>query len=231
MQATFAPHERALIERCQPYTMTSPERMIATADAVEYVIDRDIPGALVECGVWKGGSVLAMLLTLQRHGITDRDVYLFDTFEGMTRPTEEDTSRFERKPLIVFDREVAKGERPWAAAFADEVFGLDKVKDVVLGSGYPAERVHFVVGPVEETLPDQGPDQVALMRLDTDWYASTKHEMEHLYPQLSTGGVLIVDDYGHFDGARQAVEEYFDANGRRPLLARTDYTGRMAVKV
>ena len=80
------------------------------------------------------------------------------------------------------------------------------------------------------SLPAQAPTAVALLRLDTDWYLSTKHEMEHLYPRLSAGGVLIVDDYGHWDGARQAVEEYFLTHGDKPLLARTDYTGRLAVK-
>jgi hypothetical protein len=229
-EATLAPHERTLVERCQPYTMTSIERMVATADAVEYVVDRQIPGALIECGVWKGGSVLAMISTLQRLGTVDRDVYLCDTFTGMTSPTSEDTSRFERRATAVFDRAVRKGLTPWAAAFADEVFGLDKVKEVVLKTGYPTERIHFLVGPVETTLPAQAPSEIALMRLDTDWYTSTRHEMEHLYPRLSAGGVLIVDDYGHWDGARGAVEEYFTAHGGRPLLSRTDYTGRMAIK-
>ena len=85
-------------------------------------------------------------------------------------------------------------------------------------------------GPVEQTIPATVPGQLALLRLDTDWYESTRHELEHLYPALETGGVLIVDDYGHWDGAARAVDEYFARQGSPLLLTRTDYTGRMAVK-
>ena len=84
------------------------------------------------------------------------------------------------------------------------------------GTGYPPERIHFVRGPVEETLPAGAPDEIALLRLDTDWYESTRHELEHLYPRLAAGGVLLVDDYGHWEGARKAVDEYFADHGDRP---------------
>jgi hypothetical protein len=211
--------------------MASVERIVATADAVAHVVRREVPGALLECGVWRGGSVLAMVLTLQRLGVDDRDVYLCDTFTGMTAPTDEDTSAFDPPASATFDQAEADGRRAWEPLFGAEVFGLDQVRELLQGTGYPAERIHFVVGPVEETIPDQGPDQLALMRLDTDWYTSTRHEMEHLYPRLSSGGVLIVDDYGHWQGARQAVDEYFEAQGGWPLLGRTDYTGRMGIKV
>jgi hypothetical protein len=90
--------------------------------------------------------------------------------------------------------------------------------------------VHFVQGPVEETLPGTTPDSVALLRLDTDWYESTLHELTHLYPRMSAGGVLIIDDFGHWDGARRAVTEYFSTSAKPILLTRTDYTGRMGIK-
>jgi hypothetical protein len=114
--------------------------------------------------------------------------------------------------------------------FAPEAVGLDAVRRTVLGSGYPAERVHFVEGRVEDTLPAHAPEQLALLRLDTDWYESTRAEMEHLYPRLVPGGVLIIDDYGHWEGARRAVDEHFAAHGPAPLLHRIDYTARIAVK-
>lgn len=230
VEATLDDAERALVERCRPHTLAGPERIVATADAVAHVVDRDVPGALVECGVWRGGSALAMVLTLQRLGVTDRDVVLFDTFSGMTAPTDDDTSRFDPPARSTFERARAEGRRAWDFLFGEEVFGRDQVEALLRGTRYPAERIHLVEGPVEETLPGRAPEQVAVMRLDTDWYESTRHEMEHLWPRLSPGGVLIVDDYGHWDGARKAVEEYFDAHGGRPLLARTDYTGRMGVK-
>lgn len=224
-------HERDLIQSVQPFTLAGPERILATSDAVAYVVERGVPGALLECGVWRGGSVLAMILTLQRLGVTDRDLYLCDTFAGMSEPTEEDTSRFDPPAVSTFERARAEGHRAWEFLFGDDVFGLEQVQALLATTGYPADRLHYVVGPVEETLPSQGPDAIAVLRLDTDWYTSTKHEMDHLYPRLARGGVLIVDDYGHWEGARRAVDEYFQAAGERPLLARTDYTGRLAIKV
>ena len=83
---------------------------------------------------------------------------------------------------------------------------------------------------MEDTLPEQAPSRIALLRLDTDWYESTRHELIHLYPRLSQGGVLIVDDYGHWDGCRLAVDEYFATEADPVLLTRIDYTGRICVK-
>jgi hypothetical protein len=100
----------------------------------------------------------------------------------------------------------------------------------VLATGYPADKLHFVRGPVEQTLPHNAPAELALLRLDTDWYESTRHELEHLYPRVSDGGVLIIDDYGHWEGARRAVDEYFERQAKPLLLNRIDYTGRVAIK-
>jgi hypothetical protein len=171
-----------------------------------------------------------MVLTLQRLGVDDRDVYLCDTFTGMTEPTREDTSAFDPPAVSTFDRARATGQRAWGSLFSDEVFGLEQVETLITDTGYPPDRLHFVVGPVEETLPEQAPEEIAVLRLDTDWYASTKHELETLYPRLSSGGVLIIDDYGHWEGSRQAFDEYFADVGGRPLLGRTDYTGRLGIK-
>jgi O-methyltransferase len=228
--ATTSDAHRAIVERVRPYTMTSVPRLQALIDAVEYCVRRDLPGAFAECGVWRGGSVLAMILTLQDLGVDDRDIYLFDTFEGMTAPTEHDVSPLD-PPALETWKSAQEGEgRAWSELFAPELFNEDGVRETVLGSGYPRERIHLVRGPVEETLPAAAPEQIALLRLDTDWYESTKHEMEHLYPRLADGGVLIIDDYGHWEGARRAVDEYFEAHGDPVLLNRIDYTGRLAVK-
>jgi hypothetical protein len=222
---------RAIVERCFPLSMTGVLRLDATVEAVRYCVAREVPGAFVECGVWRGGSLLAMLLTLQDLGVDDRDVYGFDTFTGMTEPTAHDTSADGAPPAIDTWRESrARGERPWAGLFGEDVFGLESVRSTLSESGYPAERVHLVEGPVEQTLPGAAPDGIALLRLDTDWYESTRHELIHLYPRLVEGGVLIVDDYGHWHGARRAVDEYFAGQAAPPLLNRIDYTGRIAVK-
>jgi hypothetical protein len=173
--------ERRVVDEVRMHTMISTERLLANMDAVEYAVRRGVPGAVVECGVWRGGSVLAMVRTLQRLGVQDRDVYLFDTFEGMTEPEAADTSPFEQPARDTWEQ-TAPGSTPWRWAFDPAVYGLDSVRELLLASGYPAERMHFVQGPVEQTLPAQAPESLAVLRLDTDWYASTLHELVHLYP-------------------------------------------------
>jgi O-methyltransferase len=222
--------DRAIIDTCRPYTMASSERLVATIDAVTHAVRAGIPGALVECGVWRGGSVLAMVLTLQRLDVDDRDVYLYDTFEGMTQPTTADTSRFDGSAVAAWQRAQKVGRRAWEQWFTPEAFGRAQVEKLLFDTGYPQDRLHLVEGPVEETLPASAPAEIAVLRLDTDWYESTRHELDHLYPRVRPGGLLLIDDYGHWDGARKAVDEYFEQHGQRPLLARTDYTGRLAVK-
>ncbi len=224
-----SPEDQPILDRAAPLTMTSPARLQAVVDAVRYCQRRGIPGALAECGVWRGGSVLAMILALQQLD-AQRDIYLYDTFEGMTEPTEDDTSAVDRSGARTVAGRHGGGPRPWSEVFGPGAYGEQAVRDALLETGYPAERLHVVPGPVERTLPAQAPERLALLRLDTDWYESTHHELEHLYPRLERGGVLIVDDYGHWEGARKAVDEYLAAHDQPLLLARTDYTGRMAVK-
>jgi O-methyltransferase len=224
------PSDRPIIERVLPFTMTGVARLEALVGAVRDCERREVAGAFAECGVWRGGSVLAMILTLQDLGTAARDIYLYDTFEGMTAPTELDVSRIEGSALETWRRAEQAGERPWAQLFDPEMFNEESVRAVLLETGYPAERLHLVAGPVEETLPAHAPDSLALLRLDTDWYESTRHELVHLYPRLAAGGVLILDDYGHWEGARRAVDEYFAENPPRPPLGEIDYTARIAVK-
>jgi hypothetical protein len=222
--------DRGIVERALPYTLTGVARLQAVVDAVRYCVARELPGAFAECGVWRGGSVLAMILTLQELGRADRDLYLYDTFEGMTAPTELDVSSLDPPALSTWNEAQARGETAWPEFFDPALTGERAVSELLAATGYPAERLHLVRGPVEETLPARAPDRLALLRLDTDWYASTRHELEQLYPRLVREGVLIVDDYGHWEGARKAVDEYFDRHAPAPLLQRVDYTCRMAVK-
>lgn len=217
---------QALHRRCAAETMTSAERMYGLWQAVRHVQSRALPGAFVECGVWRGGSSMLAALTLLAEGETSRDLYLYDTFRGMSEPTERDVS-FRGYDARAHWNEL-RGERGSdVLAYAD----LATVRANLARTGYPPERVHFVAGKVEDTIPNTIPPSLAILRLDTDWYASTRHELEHLYPRLEPGGVLIVDDYGHWRGARDAVDEYFANSPNPPLLQRLDYTGRMGVKL
>jgi O-methyltransferase len=145
----------------------------------------------------------------------------------MTAPTEHDVSALDPPALETWNQTEGKA---WSEFFDESIFNEEQVKEALRTSGYPEDRLHFVKGPVEQTLPAGAPEQLALLRLDTDWYESTKHELEHLYPRLTDGGVLIIDDYGHWEGARRAVDEYFEQSGKPLLLNRIDYTGRIAVK-
>ena len=216
---------RDIIARVQPFTMTSAERAAAVCAAVEYVVRNRIPGDFVECGVWKGGSTMAAALMFQRLGDTSRGLHLFDTFEGMSAPTEVD--RVAGSGAAAADILAAEDPRyshNWA------VSPVEEVRANMASTGYPGERVHFLKGKVEHTVPLWAPQLISILRLDTDWYESTRHELEHLYPRLAPGGVLIIDDYGHWEGARKAVDEYFAGIPDAPLLCRIDYTGRIAVK-
>jgi O-methyltransferase len=207
----------SLLRRVLPYTMTSPGRIFAVCSAVRYVEANNIPGAFVECGVWKGGSSMAAALTFK----TPRAMFLFDTFEGMTVPTENDRHAWSGQLASAMLQDAAPGDRFRCYS------PLEEVRRNMGSTGYPAAHISYIKGKVEDTLPAAAPQQIAVLRLDTDWYESTRHELEHLYPCLSPGGVLIIDDYGYWSGARKAVDEYFHDS---LLLNRIDDTGRMAIK-
>jgi hypothetical protein len=225
----LTPWEQRIVDRALVDSITSHERVVALVDAVRYCVERGIDGDFAECGVWRGGSIIAMIMALQHVGVDDRDIWLYDTFEGMTEPTDADVSPIHKPALEIWREAEAAGEPAFPEYFDPELFNEQVVRENVLATGYPEARLHFVRGPVEETIPEHMPDRIALLRLDTDWYESTRHELEHLYPRLSDGGVLIIDDYGHWEGARRAVDEYFGAQAPL-LLNRIDYTGRIAVK-
>lgn len=210
----------------RPYTMTSLRRLVALCDAVQYIVRNQIPGDIVECGVWKGGSMMAVARTLMETGDESRHLYLFDTYEGMPSPSDRDISaQGESAADMLRNEDKEDSESVWCVAT------LDEVRRVIGGVGYACAKVHYVKGRVEETLPKMAPERIALLRLDTDWYESTRHEMEQLFPKLSSGGVLIIDDYGHWRGARQAIDEYIKKNKLQILLHRIDETGRCAIKL
>lgn len=204
----------------EPYTMTSLERVLTAVRATAYISENHIPGDVVECGVWRGGSTMAIARTLREHGDVSRRLYLYDTFDGMVQPTASDTDYRGTEAATVLSELQQSGEKWCYASVEDVQANLAKTQ-------YPFERIVFVKGPVETTIPGTVPEAIALLRLDTDWYESTRHELLHLYPRLSPGGVLIVDDYGHWKGSRQAVDEYF---GGRLFLNRIDYSGRLGIR-
>jgi O-methyltransferase len=203
---------------------SSDERLFATIMACRYVAEQDIQGDFVECGVWRGGNSI-IAADVFKNLASHRRVWLFDTFVGMTAPTAADVNiRGETA-----DEKFAHSERgdhnEWCYAPLEEVQGnFSKV-------GLLTDRVKFVKGDVAKTLSGSAemPGEISVLRLDTDWYESTKAELEILYPKLTMGGVLIIDDYGHWGGSRKAVDEYF-ANRGRPFLQYVDQSARIGIK-
>jgi hypothetical protein len=216
--------EKGIIRKAYPFTMTGMDRLAAQIAATRHISVNKVPGAIVECGVWRGGSTMAALLTLASLSSKDRDIYLYDTFTGMSEPTEEDRSYagVAATTLMAQDK---RGTGVWCEA------SLEDVKANVLSTGYPPSKIHFVPGKVEETIPKTLPASIALLRLDTDFYESTRHELDHLFPLLHPRGVLIVDDYGHWAGARKAVDEYFQKRTGDYYFHRIDYTGRAITRI
>lgn len=208
------------IEIVSPFTMTSVERIGALYDSLEYIRANNIQGDFVECGVWKGGNILGIMEYLAFHKMTDRKVFLYDTFEGMTPPEDIDKDLNGRKAESILEDVMC-------------ISPIDEVRETIELSSFPMANVTFVVGDVCKTLDSANhlhKNNLALLRLDTDWYASTKKEMEVLYPKLNFGGVLIVDDYGHWKGSKTAVDEYFEGQGISPQIEQIDYTGIKIIK-
>ncbi|MCI0434459.1 MAG: TylF/MycF family methyltransferase [Gemmatimonadetes bacterium] len=221
----FSAADIDLYESVAPFTMTSPERVIALVRAVEYVLASRIPGAIVECGVWRGGSMMAAARVIVARAQAMRDLYLYDTFTGMTKPSPVDVRHDGRAAADILKATApGSGRNDWCIASEEDVLSN------LASTEYPRERIHLIKGDVLETIPALTPDAVALLRLDTDWYESTKHELEQLYPRVSQGGVIIVDDYGHWTGAKRAVDEFVARLDSPPLLTRIDYTGRLWIK-
>lgn len=219
--------ELSILTRVKGLTMTSVERQISLCRILDYVIENKIGGDFVECGVWKGGSSMIAALKLLNSGI-DKQLWMYDTFEGMPAPDNSvDLSHSDALASAILDRESDNKSTSYTWAIGSE----EEVKRNVLSTGFNLERLKLIRGKVEDTIPDSGiPDEICILRLDTDWYSSTLHELIYLYPRVVSGGFIIIDDYGHWQGARMATDNYFDRLGARPYLHRVDYTCRIIQK-
>ena len=216
---------KQIYEKSLQYTITSMARMFALYKAVQYIVKNRIPGDLVECGVWKGGSSMVTALSLSSCGANDRTLWLYDTYEGPTQPTDKDVRANDGLPALqTWKNQKQRDDNSWMYS------PLDEVKANMSSTNYPSEKIMYVKGKVEETIPDTIPAEIALLRLDTDFYESTNHELQHLFPRLSPNGVLIIDDYGWWRGSRDATDQYFAANDVDILLHRVDSVSRVAVK-
>ena len=197
------------------YTMLDPEKLYAFIQAIRYIEKHAIQGDIVECGVWRGGAVMAAALTLLQLEAKKRKFYLYDTFSGMTRPTEKDNAMPGAGGIDVPQKfkqhQTGEDSSDWCCA------SLDDVKKNLSTIPYDQDKFVLIEGKVEDTLTEVVPDTISILRLDTDWYESTKQEMLCLMPHLQPNGVLIIDDYYRWSGSKQAVDEYLDLH-QIPIL-------------
>jgi O-methyltransferase len=215
-------------ELVKSYTGISKHRAFALMQAIRYIIENKIPGDFIEFGVAKGGSAMLMALTLKSLGVEDRDIYLYDLFGERPHYSEWDVEIQSGKSVgdyyDLVDQGDKQAQRNWEFYSAEEVIGNLRT------TGYIESRMHLIKGDVCDTLTRSSHQQVALMRLDTDFYHSTKHELQTLYPKLVDRGVVVIDDYGHWQGARKATEEFLNGLPIRPLLFYIDSTARQFIK-
>jgi predicted O-methyltransferase YrrM len=200
-----------LYRTVRPYTMSGNARLRGLYEAVRHAVARDVPGAVVECGTARGGSAALMGLALERLG-DDRELWVFDTFEGIPPPTAADP-----------DEAIA---RLYTGQFRGE---LAEVRALFERLGIMS-RTHLIKGLFQDTVPTTIVHPIAVLHLDGDWYESVKVCLDNLYDRVSRGGVIQIDDYGHWEGARKAVDEFLHSRGLRPRLRVLDYTGRQFFK-
>ncbi len=201
----------ALYRKIRPFSMMSHARLHGIYSGVAHVLHRGIPGALVECGTARGGCAALMGLVCQQWK-QPRDLWVFDTFEGLPPPSQNDP-----------EYELAKSKAGTCRGEYEEVRGLLESLGVM-------DRAHLVKGLFQDTVPTSDVQQIALLHLDGDWYESTRVCLEHLYDKVSPGGIIQIDDYGHWAGSRKALHEFLEARNIHVDLKYLDYTGRQFIK-
>ena len=218
-------NEKELIDLVKSYSMTPQIRIYNLIKALKHINQKKILGDYVECGVWKGGNIILFKKIIELTNDSSRKIFAYDTFEGMTEPDENDfdiSKNLNAKILMKKDKD--KKTNIWG------VCSLEDVKSNIQANVKNVDNIKFIKGPVEKTLDIQEnlPEKISLLRLDTDWYSSTKKELEILYKKVSPGGVIIIDDYGHWGGSKKAVDEFF--LDKYVWMHYIDYACRLIIK-
>jgi O-methyltransferase len=210
---------RPAIAQVRPYTMLPPLRLLSLYDQVAHCDRHGLSGALVECGVWKGGAVALMALANQRHGKTRRHLHLFDSFQEICMPDAAVDGAQAVKEASRFSHDGIKGQLVSLKGFYDGIGGPGTLEEnrrlLEQTIHYDPAFIHYHVGWFQDTMPrDAGSlGPVALLRIDGDWYASTKVCLDNLFDRVVPGGFVIIDDYGTYEGCRKAVDEFLERRG------------------
>ncbi len=225
--AELEPSFLKVYDKCQDQTLTPLKAMYAIYKAAAYVAKAGIAGDFVECGVWKGGSSMIVALAFLQFKAANRKLYLYDTYDGMPETGNHDEAVGANPFQLAMDITTQLRGGHSGVFYAP----LEEVHRNMQSTGYPEEHMFFVKGMVEDTIPLQAPEQISLLHLDSDLYQSTYHELTWLYPRLTKGGVLIIDDYGSWKGSRKATDQYFEEHGIAMLLTSAGSNGaRMGIK-
>lgn len=208
------------------HTMLSVERLISLWEQVQYLDHSAIDGALVECGVWRGGAAGMMAAAHQSSESVRRPMHLFDSFAGLPEPNREKDGEF----AIRYAGGKAEGHDRPIGRCVSALGDCRRLLEATLA--YPSTLIEYHVGWFSKTIPSVAPrlDPIALLRLDGDWYESTRLALTYLYPLVVNGGLIVVDDYGYWPGCRKAVDEFLMGLQRPVLLNRVDYCARYWVK-
>ena len=185
------------------------EFFIFLDEALKYLTNKNNPieGDIVECGVFKGANCRFICEYLKSTSQETKEIYLYDTFEGMPKASDIDTNTYSKKNYNTYLKKTIKNNK------LDNFYKyekLDTVRKLLFSTNYNKKKINFVKGLVEDTIPKIVPKKISLLILDTDYYKSTKHELEHLYPLVEKGGIIVIDDYGTWNGVKKAVDEYFN---------------------
>ena len=224
----YTKEELKIIETAKLFTMTSYQKLNCLLRSIQHVNNKNLEGDFVECGVWKGGNLILFKNMMTKLNITNKSIYAFDTFEGMSKPTDIDVDiRFNKQKAY----DVMKNSvKDYNIHNIHSYYPIEKVRENLINNCNEIENIKLIKGDVLKTLliSENIPDKISILRLDTDWYESTKIELEILFPKLVKDGILIIDDYGDYLGCKKAVDDYF--KDKKFNIFKVDSGARMLIK-
>lgn len=217
------------LETASKYSMTGFERMFFLIRAIKQIEIDNVEGDFVECGVWRGGNLILFQKMIEKLNLSNKKIFAYDTYSGMSHPGQSDLNINNEKAEEIIKKLEKKGVDPEKNIIFAKC-ELENVKKNFQANTSKNNNLICIKGKVEDTLKIKNnlPNKISLLRLDTDWYESTKIELEVLFPLLSKNGILIIDDYGYWKGSKKAVDEYF--KDKKINLFKIDFTSRYLFK-